>query len=56
MASSPSGETSSELSIVIERESCETTDRLLASIELKELKEAFVESPPRPSHARGQDF
>jgi hypothetical protein len=34
-----------------DRESCETTDRLTASIELQELKQALVESPPRPDHA-----
>jgi hypothetical protein len=31
-----------------DRESCETTDRLTASIELQELKQALVESPPDP--------
>jgi hypothetical protein len=36
-----------------DRESCETADRLLASAELQELKQAFIESPqtrscPRP--------
>jgi hypothetical protein len=29
-----------------DRESCETADRLLASIELQELKQALAESPP----------
>jgi hypothetical protein len=33
-----------------DRESSETTDRLMASAELQELKHAFVESP-RPCHA-----
>jgi hypothetical protein len=31
-----------------ERESCETTDRLLLSIELKKPKEALAESSPDP--------
>jgi hypothetical protein len=31
-----------------DRESCEITDRLTASIELQELKQALVESPPDP--------
>jgi hypothetical protein len=39
-----------------DRESCETADRLLASAELQELKQALAKSPPRPGHARGQDF
>jgi hypothetical protein len=30
------------------RESCKTADRLLASIEFQDLKQAFVESPPDP--------
>jgi hypothetical protein len=38
-----------------DRESCETADRLLASVELQELKQAFAK-PPRPGYARGQDF
>jgi hypothetical protein len=38
------------------RESCETADRLLTSVELHELKQALSEPPPsRPGHARGQD-
>jgi hypothetical protein len=40
-----------------DRESCETAGRLLAYVELQELKFALVESPPpRPSHARCQDI
>jgi hypothetical protein len=40
-----------------DRESCETANRLMASTELQELKQALVESPPpRPGHARGQDL
>jgi hypothetical protein len=31
-----------------DRESCETADRLLASVELQELKQALPESPPPP--------
>jgi hypothetical protein len=31
-----------------DRESCETTDMLLASAELQELKKALTESPPPP--------
>jgi hypothetical protein len=39
------------------RESCEIADRLTASTELQELKQALAESPPpRPIHARGQDL
>jgi hypothetical protein len=38
------------------RESCETADRLLASVELQELKQALSESPPRSDHTRGQDL
>jgi hypothetical protein len=32
-----------------DRESCETADRLLASVELQELKQALAESPPPPN-------
>jgi hypothetical protein len=41
-----------------DRESCETTDMLLASAELQELKKALTESPPpsQPDRAQGQDF
>jgi hypothetical protein len=39
-----------------DRESCETTGRLTASVELQELKQALAESTPRPGHARGQDI
>jgi hypothetical protein len=38
-----------------DRESCETADRLTASVELKELKQVMVEYPPKLGHARGQD-
>jgi hypothetical protein len=31
-----------------DKESCKTTDRLAASAELQQLKEAFAESPPSP--------
>jgi hypothetical protein len=31
-----------------DRESCETADRLLASVELQELKQAFAKPPPDP--------
>jgi hypothetical protein len=43
---------------ICDRESCETIDRLVASTELQEIKQALVKSPPdpRPSHALGQDF
>jgi hypothetical protein len=35
-----------------DRESCETADRLLASADLQELKQALAESPPpRSGHA-----
>jgi hypothetical protein len=36
-----------------DRESCKTTDRLMASAELQELKQALAESPPplEPGHA-----
>jgi hypothetical protein len=34
-----------------DRESCETTDMIIASVELQELKKALVEPPPpRPDH------
>jgi hypothetical protein len=39
-----------------ERESCETTDRLIASTVLLELKAGLGQAPPRPGHARGQDL
>jgi hypothetical protein len=40
-----------------DRESCETVDRIIASVELQELKKALAESPqtrscPMPSHPR----
>jgi hypothetical protein len=38
-----------------DKESCEMADRLAASIELQELKEALAESP-RPGHARLQEL
>jgi hypothetical protein len=40
---------------ICDRESCETIDRLVASTELQEFKQALVESPPDPrlSHAVG---
>jgi hypothetical protein len=31
-----------------DRKSCETADRLMASVELQELKQALAESPPDP--------
>jgi hypothetical protein len=31
-----------------DRESCETTDRLTASVELQDLKQALAKSPPPP--------
>jgi hypothetical protein len=39
-----------------DRESCEIADRLTASVELQELKQALAEVPPRLGHARGQDL
>jgi hypothetical protein len=42
-----------------ERESCEMADRLMASVELQDLKQALAESPHPPlgpNHAQGQDF
>jgi hypothetical protein len=39
-----------------DRESCEIVDKLMALTELQELKQALVESPPRPCHARGHDL
>jgi hypothetical protein len=36
-----------------DKESCDTTDMLMASAELQELKKVLAESPPRPGHARG---
>jgi hypothetical protein len=41
-----------------DRESCETADRLLASVELQELKQTLAESPPPPRTRsyRGQDI
>jgi hypothetical protein len=41
------------------RVSCETTDRLLASVDLQELKQALAESPPPHLDSvmpQGQDF
>jgi hypothetical protein len=35
-----------------DRESCETTDRLLTSAELQELKQALSESPPPPTQTQ----
>jgi hypothetical protein len=31
-----------------DKESCETVDRLMASVELQDLKQALAESPPDP--------
>jgi hypothetical protein len=37
-----------------DRESCNTADRIITSVELQDLKKALAESP-EPDHARGQD-
>jgi hypothetical protein len=39
-----------------DKESCEMVERLIAFVELHELEESLVESPPRPGHAQLQDL